>query len=99
MLDKILSKGLVGGVIKFYLVDFYYYLEVKMFEKVIKNIVSYDDKLCFFVFYSFLVKLFDFDELVEWMWVVYNLIENIIINILDEFCRGFFSLENFVKVK
>ncbi|WP_257618709.1 hypothetical protein [Vibrio cholerae] len=50
VLDKISSKGLVGGAIKPYLADPYYYPEAKTFEKVIKNIASYDDKLRFLHF-------------------------------------------------
>lgn len=99
VLDKISSNGLVGGAIKPYLADPYYYPEAKTFEKVIKNIASYDDKLRFFAFYSFLAKSSDLDELAEWMRVVYNLTENTIINTSDEFCRGLFSLENLVKAK
>ncbi|MBT0090791.1 DUF262 domain-containing protein [Vibrio alginolyticus] len=99
VLDKISCNGLVDGQIKPYLAEPYYFSESNTFKKVITNTASYDDKLRFFAFYSFLAKSSDLDELAEWMRVVYNLTENTIINTSDEFCKALLGLDRLLKAE
>lgn len=92
MLDLIYSDGLVDNQISPYLEDQYYYSEEKTFKKVIGNSASYDDKLRFYAFYTYVAKNKDKGELSAWMRVIYNLVENTIINTADEFYKALFAI-------
>ena len=92
MLDLIYSDGLVDNQIGPYLEDQYYYSEEKTFKKVIGNSASYDDKLRFYAFYTYVAKNKDKGELSAWMRVIYNLVENTIINTADEFYKALFAI-------
>ncbi|OUS31937.1 hypothetical protein A9Q99_02260 [Gammaproteobacteria bacterium 45_16_T64] len=92
VLDFIYCEGLVDNKIKPYLVDQYYYAEEKTFKKVLSNAASYDDKLRFYAFYTYLAKNKDHTDLSAWMRVIYNLIENTIINTSDEFYKALFAI-------
>ncbi|GHB67761.1 hypothetical protein GCM10008107_16520 [Psychrosphaera saromensis] len=92
MLDLIYNDGLVGNQISPYLEDQYYYSEEKTFKKVIWNSASYDDKLRFYAFYTYVAKNKDKGQLSSWMRVIYNLVENTIINTADEFYKALFAI-------
>lgn len=94
-LDLIYRDGLVDNKINSYLdTDYYYYNEHKTFKNVLKNDASYDDKLRFYAFYSYLAKSPTNEELNEWLRVIFNLTENTIINTADEFNKALFGIEN-----
>jgi len=92
MLDLIYAEGLLGNKIRPYFEDQYYYSEEKTFRNVISNTASYDDKLRLYAFYTYLEKNKDQSELVAWMRVIYNLVENTIINTFDEFYKVLFAI-------
>jgi hypothetical protein len=98
VLDLVYSDGLVDNKISPYLNDQYYYSEEKTFQKVIANTASYDDKLRFFAFYIYLAKQKEPSELSSWMRVIYNLIENTIINTSDEFYKALFAINEISKI-
>ncbi|WP_223230513.1 DUF262 domain-containing protein [Pseudoalteromonas sp. TB51] len=93
-LDLIYRDGLVDNKINSYLDTDYYYNEHKTFKNVLKNDASYDDKLRFYAFYSYLAKSPTNEELNEWLRVIFNLTENTIINTADEFNKALFGIEN-----
>jgi len=92
MLDLIYAEGLEDSKIKLYLDEQYYYSEEKTFKNVISNAASYDDKLRLYAFYTYLEKNKGQSELGAWMRVIYNLIENTIINTFDEFYKALFAI-------
>jgi hypothetical protein len=92
VLDLIYGEGLVDNQINPYLKEQYYYSEEKTFKKVIANSASYDDKLRFYAFYIYVSKNKDQADLIAWMRVVYNLVENTIINTADEFYKALFAI-------
>ncbi len=98
VLDLIYSVGLSDNKITPYLEDSYYYSEEKTFERIVSNYASYDDKLRFFAFYTYLAKNDDLSELKDWMRVIYNLVENTIINTSDEFYRALFSINSLSQI-
>lgn len=92
-LDLIYRGGLVDNKINRYLDTDYYYNEHKTFKTVLKNDASYDDKLKFYAFYSYVAKSPTDEELNEWLRIIFNLTENTIINTADEFNRALFSID------
>jgi hypothetical protein len=92
-LDLIYNTGLADNKISQYLTNDHHYSEEKTFINVLKNDASYDDKLRFYAFYTYLPKATDSQELNEWHRVVYNLTENTIINTADEFYKAFFAID------
>jgi hypothetical protein len=92
MLDLIYAEGLVSNKISPYFEEQYYYSEEKTFKSVIANTASYDDKLRLYAFYTYLAKNKDQSELIAWMRVIYNLVENTIINTFDEFYKALFAI-------
>ncbi|HCV05725.1 MAG TPA: DUF262 domain-containing protein [Pseudoalteromonas sp.] len=93
-LDLIYRGGLVDNRINSYLDTDNYYNEHKAFKSVLKNDASYDDKLRFYAFYSYLAKSPIEEELKEWLRVIFNLTENTIINTADEFNKALFAIDN-----
>ncbi|MDV6327418.1 DUF262 domain-containing protein [Idiomarina sp. Sol25] len=92
-LDLIYRGGLVENKINSYL-DTDYYNEHKTFKNVLSNDASYDDKLRFYAFYSYVAKSSTNKELTEWLRVIFNLTENTIINTADEFNKALFAIDN-----
>lgn len=99
ILDLIYNDGLADNKIKNYTANGYHYSEEKTFISVLKNDASYDDKLRFYAFYSFMVKSPNVNELTEWLRVVYNLTENTIINTSDEFFKAFWAIDKLCQSK
>ncbi|MCW8107140.1 DUF262 domain-containing protein [Alteromonas ponticola] len=92
-LDLIYRDGLVDRKINSYFETDYYYNENKTFKNVLKNDASYDDKLRFYAFYSYVAKSPADEELNEWLRVIFNLTENTIINTADEFNKALFAID------
>lgn len=77
-------NALSNGVkkIKTYNIDSYYFDQDKIFEKVLDHNLTHLERVRFFAYISFLVKLkknddtVNEDELWQWMRIVYNLTEN-----------------------
>ncbi len=93
-LDLIYRDGLVDNELHSYLEHDYHYSEHKTFKSVLKNDASYDDKLRFYAFYSYVTKSSSDIELNEWLRVIFNLTENTIINTTDEFYKALFAIES-----
>lgn len=92
-LDLIWSKGVTTNGITPHLNDESYYLEETTFKRVLKNTASYEDKLRFYAFYTYLAKRPNSEHLSEWLRVIYNLTENTIFNTAEEFYSAFFAIE------
>ncbi|NAX46515.1 DUF262 domain-containing protein, partial [Photobacterium halotolerans] len=92
-LDLIYREGLVDNKIHSYLDADYYYSEAEIFKNVLKNDASYDDKLRFYAFYSYVEKLPTNADLNEWLRVVFNLTENTIINTVEEFYKALLAID------
>jgi hypothetical protein len=91
--DLIYNNGLVDNKIRPYLTERHYYLEESTFKNVLANTASYDDKIRFFAFYTYLSKSPEPQELIEWMRVIYNLTENTIINTSGDFCNALITVD------
>jgi hypothetical protein len=98
MLNLLYNNGSSDGKIKPYLKDDAYYSEDMIFKKVIKNEISYPDKLRFYAFYAYLAKKRSESDLTEWLRVIYNLTENTIINTSDAFNRALSSINKLSKI-
>lgn len=98
-LDLIYNNGLNDNKIQPYLLDDYYYSEDKTFNKVLENSASYDDKLRFYAFYTYLARSPESNELEEWIRVIYNLTENTIINTADEFYKALFAIDKLCQIE
>ncbi|BDZ74886.1 hypothetical protein GCM10025856_26050 [Methylophaga marina] len=96
-LDLIYRNGLVDNKINSYLETDYYYAEHETLKRVFNNETSYDDKLRFYAFYSYVAKSPTKEELNEWLRVIFNLTENTIINTADEFNKALFAIDNLYK--
>ena len=94
MIDLIHRGGVANNEIQPYLKDSCYYSEGKNFKKIIDNSASYDDKLRFFAFYSYLAKNRGLDALNSWMRVIYNLVENTITDSTSDFYRALFVISD-----
>lgn len=97
MMDLLQNKGLVGGRLKPYLGGNYYYSEDNVFKKVITNNTSYQEKLRFYAFYTYLASGKDKAEMMEWMRVIYNLTENTIINTSEDYRRALISIDELIN--
>lgn len=97
VLDTIYRDGLINNKISLYVAEQYYYNEESCFKKVLANTASYDDKLRFYAFYSYLSKSPSPDDLREWLRVIYNLTENTIINTADDFNKALFTIDMLCK--
>lgn len=97
VLNLIYRNGLTDNSIQPYLSDSYHYSEESTFIKVITNSASYDDKLRFYAFYTYLSKVRTPDELAEWIRVIYNLTENTTINTSDDFNKVLFAIDDLAK--
>lgn len=93
-LDLIYRGGLIDNKIHGYLETDLYYDEHNTFKKILKNDASYDEKLKFYAFYSYVAKSPSDKELNEWLRVIFNLTRNTIINTSDEFNKALFAIEN-----
>ncbi|MEZ9647167.1 DUF262 domain-containing protein [Vibrio sp. 10N.261.52.C2] len=91
--DVIYKDGIVNNKVHSYLETDYYYDEQKTFKNVLKNDASYDDKLRFYAFYSYIAKSTSYSELNEWLRVIFNLTENTIINTSDEFSKTLYAID------
>lgn len=94
-LDLIFREGVVDGKISSYLGENTYFDENRCFKKVISNDTSYDDKLLFFAFYSYLSVVGDQTGLGAWMRIIFNLVENTITDSADLFCKRLFAIHDF----
>lgn len=81
-----------------YMTETHYYEEEETFKRVISNGASYDDKLLFFAFYSYLIKMEDLGELKNWIRVIYNLVENTITDSTSKFCQALFVIDELIKI-
>lgn len=97
-IDLICDKGLVNNKIPLYMAETYYYAEEETFKRIISNSASYDDKLRFFAFYSYLAKSKDMGELKNWIRVIYNLVENTITDSPSKFYQALFVIEELSKI-
>lgn len=93
-LDLIYRGGLVENKINSYLDTDYYYNEHKTFKNVLNNHASYNDKLRFYALYKYVAKSPTNEELTEWLRVIFNLIENTIINTTEQFINVLFAIDN-----
>jgi len=96
-LDLIYRDGLIDNRINNYLDTDFYYDEHKTFKNVLNNDASYDDKLRFYAFYSYVAKSPTTEELREWLRVIFNLTENTIINTTDEFIKALFAIDKLYR--
>lgn len=92
-LDLIRSKGVKTDGISPYLSDESYYVEETTFKRILRNTASYEDKLRFYAFYTYLAKRSNSEHLSEWLRVIYNLTENTIFNTTEEFYNAFFAVD------
>lgn len=76
--------------------DVKYYDESRIFVKVIKNNLTFTDRIQFYAFYKYLIRHRTTVGLEDWMRVVYNLTENYYYNRREEFSRSIRSIRNLV---
>ena len=98
IIDLICHKGLKNNKIRLYMAEIYYYAEEETFKRIISNGASYDDKLRFFSFYSYLIKGEDLGELKNWIRVIYNLVENTITDSASKFYQALFVIDELSKI-
>ncbi len=98
IIDLICNKGLKNNKIRLYMAEIYYYAEEETFKRIISNSASYDDKLRFFSFYSYLIKGEDLGELKNWIRVIYNLVENTITDSASKFYQALFVIDELSKI-
>lgn len=98
VIDLICNRGLKNNKIRLYMAEIYYYAEEETFKRIISNGASYDDKLRFFSFYSYLIKEEDLGELQNWMRVIYNLVENTITDSASKFYQALFVIDELSKI-
>lgn len=98
IIDLICDKGLKNNKIRLYMAETYYYAEEETFKRIISNGASYDDKLRFFAFYSYLVKGEDLGELKNWIRVIYNLVENTVTDSASKFYQALFVIDELSKI-
>lgn len=78
------EKG-IDGKLKPYLSENKYYAEERNFRNVITNNTTYSEKLRFYAFYAGLANGLSGETLISWIRVIFNLTENTIINIADQY--------------
>jgi hypothetical protein len=80
--------------IKQYLSSSFHYDENDIFQKAIKNDLTYTERLRFFAFYKYLINSNGLTSgLEDWMRVIYNLSENTIYNRAEEYIRSANSIQ------